>query len=142
MSEASQQNVTQNIGTNTGQAQAIAAGRDVNATQQMTPSEEASEITQEQAVEILTKIEELIKAANLPPEVVEEAAKYAGRAKEEASEKEPQQSIVLSQLDRATSVIKKLDTTAGAAKDLISFLKPLFVKLAGWLSVAASHFFG
>ncbi len=66
MPEASQQNVTQNVGTNTGQMQAIASEGNVNATQQMTQGETASEITQEQTVELLTKIEELIKASNLP----------------------------------------------------------------------------
>lgn len=142
MSEANQQNVSQKIGSNTGQAQAIAAGGDVNANQSMNPMEGVEGISQENAVELLTKIEELIKTANLPSEVVQEATKYVGKAKEEAEEKEPQQPIVLSQLDRATNAIKKLDTTASATSDFISKLKPLFVKLAGWLGVAVNHFFG
>ncbi len=142
MSEASQQSVTQNIGTNTGQGQAIAAGGDVNATQQMSQGEGAEAITQEQAVEILSQIEKLIKEADLPLELTSQATKYAGKAKEEASEEKPEQSIIVRHLERATSVIKKADTTAGAAKNLVDKLKPLILKLAGWLGVAASHFFG
>ncbi len=142
MSEASQQSVNQNIGTNTGQAQAIAAGRDVNATQQMSQGEVAGAITQEQAVEILSQIEKLIKEADLPPELTSQATKYAGKAKEEASEEKPEQSIIVRHLERATSVIKKADTTAGAAKNLVDKLKPLILKLAGWLGVAANYFLG
>ena len=138
----SQQSVTQNIGTNTGPAQAIAAGRDVNVTQQMSLGEAAEAITQEQAIEILSQIEELIKAANLPEEVVSEAAKYVSKAKEEATEEKPEQSIIVRHLERATSVLKKAELTAGAVKNLVDKLKPLILKLVGWLGVAANHFLG
>ncbi|MCA2656755.1 hypothetical protein [Microcystis sp. M061S2] len=142
MSEASQQTVTQIVGSNTGQIQAIAAGGNVTATQQGASGETTEQITQEQAVEILAQIEQLLKASPLPSEVVSKATEYTTNAKQEANEEKPEQSIIIKQLERATSVIKKLDTTAGATKDLISKLRPLFVKLAAWLGVAISHFWG
>lgn len=142
MSEARQQNVIQTVGSNTGQMQAIAGGGNVAATQQGVSGETTEPITQEQVIEILVQIEQLLKTSLLPPEVVSEATKYTTNAKEEVKEEKPQQSIILKQLERATSVLKKLDTTAGTAKDLISKLKPLFVKLAAWLGVAVSHFWG
>ncbi|MDJ0713883.1 MAG: DUF4062 domain-containing protein [Prochloraceae cyanobacterium] len=136
-----QQSVTQNIGTNTGQAQAIAAGGDVNATQQMSQGE-AEELTQEQIIEILAQIKQSIENAELPKEVTTQAVKYADKASEEASEEKADKAIVVRHLERATSVIKKLDTTTGAALKLVEKLKPLVLKLTGWLGVAANHFFG
>lgn len=142
MSEASQQKVTQTINNNTGQAQAIASGKDVKAIQEITSNQSGEDITTKEAIEILAQIEQLIKTANLPSEIAEEASKYVGKAKEEAREKEPETSMVVKQLERATTAIKKTDTTVGAASELVKKLKPLFGKLTGWLGLAISYFFG
>ena len=139
-----EQNVTQNIGTNTGAVQATSAGRNVHVTQQTNLALASEDITPPQAVEILEKIEGLIRA-NFPSEVseaVEEAIDYTSMAKKEAQKKEPRKSLIVANLEGTTSLLQKLNQTTEETKELIVKLKPLFVKLTSWLGVAVNHFFG
>lgn len=121
-------------------------GSSINATQQVTMKENMEQIPQEEVIKILNQILELIKTFQIPPvenatKYVEEASKYVEKAKEETQEKEPNKSIVLAQLVRATTAIKQLDSTVGTVSDLTNKLKPLFEKIAPWLGKAISYFF-
>lgn len=102
------QKITQKIGNNnTGTLQIINAGRDAYATQRNSQALSSHEITQSEAIEYLTKIEELIKEANLlleaeVIEVVEEATDCASMAKRSAQRKEPDKSLIIANLERVT----------------------------------------
>lgn len=131
---------SQSIDKNQGNIQTITTAGEVNNIKQNVSQEEGERITQQEAIELLTKIEELINTANLPSEIVNEATKYVVKAKEEAEEEQPQKSIIISQLDRATNTIKKVDSSVTAISELTTKLKPLFSKLALWLHLALEHF--
>jgi hypothetical protein len=99
------QNITQKLGNNnTGTFQVINAGRDAYATQQTSQALSSEKITQSEAIKYLTKIEELIKKADLPSEpevveIVEKTTDYTNMAKKEAQEKEPHKSSIVVNLD-------------------------------------------
>jgi hypothetical protein len=138
-----EQNVIQRVGTNQGLMQAVAAGHDTNVNQQTNQGIPTDEITQEQAIELLAQIETLLKntqESSRAKEVIEEAADYTSMAKKEAQKKEPRKLLVLGNLEGAITLLKNLNTGTESAKELISNLKPYVLKLAGWLGVAASHF--
>lgn len=127
--------INQRISNNTGQAQAIKSGRDTNATQQISQSSSGEKLTTEQAIQLLTKIEELIKEANLPEEETKQAIKYTQKAKEEAEEEEPDGSIISSHLKRMTNTVKKLNQMAEGTEELINHLTPALRQLSGWLGM-------
>lgn len=129
------QEVNQNISNNTGQAQAITSGGDTNATQKISQSSSGEEITTEQAIQLLTKIEELIKEADLPEEETQQAIRYTQKAKEEAEEEEPDGSIISSHLKRMTNTVNKLNQMAGGSEELINRLTPALKKLSDWLGI-------
>jgi hypothetical protein len=135
------QNITQSIGNNTGSVQAVVAGQDAYATQQ-TSQTSVGAIDKGQAVELLNQILFLIQSANLPPDIAEEAKSYANLAKKEAEKNEPNKARIVGNLEGATDLLKKMSNTTDAVKDLISKLKDPIIKLAGWLGIAAMHFFG
>ena len=130
--------ISQTIGTNTGIAQA--AGQDAHATQQIT--QVAGGITKDDAIALLREIETLIQTANLPPDVTAEAVDYTQMALKEAAKDTPKPSLVVGNLEGATSLIHRLGNTTDAANALIAKLKDPLMKLAGWLGVAAAHFLG
>jgi ElaB/YqjD/DUF883 family membrane-anchored ribosome-binding protein len=143
-----QQSITN--GTNTGAMQAGVAGGNANVlqgdsnvieqTNQVTPAEHS--ITQDEATKLLAQIEELLKTANLPDESKGKASKFLAAAKEEAKEAEPDKDFIKGNLERVTKTIQATTETVVASQGLLSKLKPIFVKLAPWLGVAASYFLG
>lgn len=107
-------NIIQNIGNNnTGMFQINNSGRDVYITQHNDRDFSSEEITKTQALGYLTKIEELIKEANLPSAILEEATHYASIAKKETEQKEPRKSLIVDSLEGVTSVLQKLNQTLG-----------------------------
>ena len=70
-------------------------------------------VTKEQAIECIDQIEQIVNEAasscSLPQSrIIEEALDYINRAKKEAHEEEPYKPIILINLERAVSLIKKL----------------------------------
>jgi hypothetical protein len=142
------QKIIQKVGNNnTGTFQAINADRDVYVNQLNRQATSSKEITQSKAIEYLEKIEKLIKEAKLASEaevveILEEATDCASDAKKAAQRKEPSKSPIVANLERATSLLQKMNQATDATKELIDKLKPWLVKLTSWLGVAVNHFFG
>jgi hypothetical protein len=140
MQSNSSQSINQNIHTNTGNIQGLAAGRDANASQG--DSQENKEITQWEAVELLQHIEKLIKAAALPSPLEIQASEYIQAATKEAKKEPPKKGIITGNLEGAIELLKNVNSTVGSVEELIHRLQEPVKKLAYWLGVAVSLFFG
>jgi hypothetical protein len=139
-----------NNGNNTGAMQAGVAGGNANVLQgnanviQQTNQVASAEqpITQDQACELLAQIESLLQTASLPDKEKRIAIKSLSAAKEEAEEAEPDKGFIKENLERVTKTIQATTETVVASQGLWNKLKPIIVKLAPWLGVAASYFLG
>lgn len=135
----SSQNVS--LGNVSNTQVAVGSGHKVDQQQVQTNIDtSAEEITQDQAIELLTQIEQLIESANLPSDVVEEATDYTRMARKEAQKTEPRKERITNNLEAATSLVQDLNKTTDAVKDLVGKLKDPVIKLSGWLGVAAAKF--
>jgi len=141
MSEASSQKVSQNLGTNAGAVQGVAAGRDAYA-DQTAIQETTQRVSKDEAVNLLEQIEVLLKSANLPSKLEDGTLSYVQAAQGEARKEEPRKQLVTGNLEGAIELLKNASGAVDSAKELLGKLKEPVKKLAHWLGVAASFFFG
>lgn len=126
ISAGNRTSISQNVGNNTGQVSA--AGGDINATQNITQAASSESLNKEEAIALLTEIEKLIRAANLPPEVQEEAQDYTRMTRREVGKETPQPSRLQSHLEGLTSVLQ----TAGKGATSLKPILELVAKFKQW----------
>ncbi|MBD2095908.1 pentapeptide repeat-containing protein [Trichocoleus sp. FACHB-591] len=93
-------------------------------------------------VNMLSELEQIIHAAKLPASTEEEATAYLKVAKKETEKEMPNKDRLKSNLEGLAEVLEKSSKTVDAGKNLYEKAVPVFAKIAPWLGVAVSHFFG
>jgi hypothetical protein len=122
--------------TNSTINQSQAAGKSTISVSQSTQSMSMGEaLTVDRITDLLTQIENLIRAANLPNSERTKALKYLDAAKEEVKEEEPKRDLVSGNLERMAKSIKTADETMKAGKNLWDSINPLLLPLASWLGI-------
>jgi hypothetical protein len=100
-------------------------------------------LTKEDVVKLLAQLETLIQGAELPADTKEEVIEDLSAAKKATDKEEPNKQRAL---ERLTSVAETLDKTSKgveASQKIWTTAKPIIVKVATWLGVAAgSHLLG
>lgn len=124
-----------------GGAQIGQAGRDSYQNQQISQGESEKQLTSADVLELMAKLEGLLKESALPNDQKEKAIKHLEAAKEEAKEDEPDKEYTAKSLQKATKVLKDAGETVDAGQGLWKKVEPIMSALLPWLGVVP-HFFG
>ncbi|MEQ8468103.1 pentapeptide repeat-containing protein [Coleofasciculus sp. E1-EBD-02] len=100
------------------------------------------QLTQQDVLQMLGQIEQMIDSAEIPEEIKEEANTYLGAAKKAVEKEEPNKERVNINLEGVAEQLDKASKVAEAGTTLFTKVKPILVKVAGWLGAAAGSFFG
>lgn len=116
------------------------AGRDQNVTQtqQIGAGELASSLSQEDVIDLISKLENLFSSSALPDSQKAKAIQHLKTAKEEAQTEAPDKAFAAKNLQRATKVLKEAGETVDAGTSLWEKVQPLINTLRPWLGVAAN----
>ncbi|MFP4121755.1 MAG: pentapeptide repeat-containing protein [Coleofasciculus sp.] len=100
------------------------------------------QLTQQEVLQMLEQIEQMIDSAEIPEDIKEEANTYLGAAKKAVEKEEPNKERVNINLEGVAEELEKASKVAEAGTTLFTKVKPIFVKVAGWLGAAAGSFLG
>ena len=100
------------------------------------------QLTQQEVLQMLEQIEQMIDSAEIPEDIKEEANTYLGAAKKAVEKEEPNKERVNINLEGVAEELEKASKVAEAGTTLFTKVKPILVKVAGWLGAAAGSFLG
>lgn len=103
---------------------------------QATDSEQA--IAAVEALGVLEKIGEVLRASELPEAKKEEAIAYLNAAQKETQQPEPHKELVAMNLKRIGDTLKAAGDTVDSGKSLWEKVQPMLTSLVSWLGVARS----
>lgn len=138
----SNQNRSQNVNISGSKisGQLGVAGRDLSQTQQPIDNSAAKNLSQEEAIALLVKIESLIKEAGLPQAKQEQALRYLGSAQMEAKEENPDKEFTGTILKKFAGVLQETNETIEVSQSIWQKVRPILQQLLPWLGVAAGFF--
>jgi hypothetical protein len=119
----------------------VGSGNQATQTNNMMTAVEEKQLTQAEVVSLLTKIEQLVKGAELSEEIVEEVIAYLSAAKKAVAREQPNKKAAQVNLQSMAETLETKSKTAGSAKSLYDNIKPILMQLPAWLGVA-KNFFG
>lgn len=100
-------------------------------------------LTKEDVVKLLAQLETLIKGAELPADTKEEVIEDLSAAKKATDKEEPNKQRALERLGTVAETLEKTSKGVEAGQKVWTIAKPIIVKVATWLGVAAgSHLLG
>ncbi|WP_242063090.1 hypothetical protein [Nostoc sp. FACHB-145] len=106
-------------------------------------TETGESLTKEDVVKLLTQLETLIKGAELHPDTKEEVIEDLSAAKKATDKEEPNKQRALDRLTGVAETLEKTSKSVEAGQKIWTTAKPIIVKIATWLGVAAgSHLLG
>ncbi len=117
------------------------AGRDATSTQSANLSQQQQGITGAEVVNLLTELEAMVKATDLPPDRQEEALDYLKPAKREAAKENPDKNLIAQNLKQVGDALESANKATEAGKNLWQKGQEVFKAIAPWLGVA-SKFIG
>ncbi len=99
--------------------------------------------TKEDIVKLLAELEALIQGAELPADTKEEVVEDLSAAKKATDKEEPNKQRALERLGTVAETLEKTSKTVESSQKIWTTAKPIIVKIATWLGVAAgSHLLG
>ncbi|NEP52331.1 MAG: hypothetical protein F6K65_27420 [Moorea sp. SIO3C2] len=98
------------------------------------------QLTKEQVIELLAKLDKLVRGAELPEDTKEEATMYLGAAKKATEKEEPKKETALVNLKSVAETLETASKTLDAGKNIWENAKPIILKVAGWLGAAAGSY--
>ncbi|MBD2452359.1 pentapeptide repeat-containing protein [Nostoc sp. FACHB-152] len=111
--------------------------------QNQVDTETGESLTKEDVVKLLTQLETLIKGAELHPDTKEEVIEDLSAAKKATDKEEPNKQRALDRLTGVAETLEKTSKSVEAGQKIWTTAKPIIVKIATWLGVAAgSHLLG
>ncbi|MBC1298969.1 pentapeptide repeat-containing protein [Nostoc sp. UCD122] len=100
-------------------------------------------LTKEDVVKLLAQLETLIQGAELPANTKEEVIEDLSAAKKATDKEEPNKQRALERLGTVAETLEKTSKGVEAGQKVWTIAKPIIVKVATWLGVAAgSHLLG
>ena len=100
-------------------------------------------LTKEDVVKLLAQLETLIQGAELPADTKEEVIEDLSAAKKATDKEEPNKQRALERLGTVAETLEKTSKGVEAGQKIWTTAKPIIVKVATWLGVAAgSHLLG
>ncbi|WP_138505354.1 pentapeptide repeat-containing protein [Nostoc sp. PA-18-2419] len=100
-------------------------------------------LTKEDVVKLLAQLETLIQGAELPADTKEEVIEDLSAAKKATDKEEPNKQRALERLGSVADTLDKTSKTVESGQKIWTVAKPIIVKVATWLGVAAgSHLLG
>ena len=94
-----------------------------------------------EVIDLLTEVEKIIQTSNLPIKDKNKVGAYINVTKLEVQESNPDKSLAISNLKKASETIKSANDTVQNTKQLWTNLQPLLLQIGEWLGVA-KNFFG
>lgn len=94
--------------------------------------------TQSEVVELLTQIGNVLKEAELPESVKQEATQCVEAAKTEVKDIEPDKQWIHKKLKRAADNLIEVDKTLDVSKRIWVKIVPLLTQVSAWLGIALS----
>lgn len=121
------------------QVQLGQAGRGLSQVQQGNQVADSKQaMTVAEALELLDKIEKMLKGSELPKAKKEGAIAYLSAAQKEVKQPEPDKELVAKNLKRMGDTLKTASETVDAGRSLLEKVQPILASLIGWLGVAKS----
>ncbi|MEL6165628.1 MAG: hypothetical protein AAFR37_18375, partial [Cyanobacteria bacterium J06628_3] len=103
-------------------------------------TETETSLTKDDVVVLLTQLENLVQAAEVPEETKETAIEDLNAAKKATEKEEPKKNVALANLESVTQTLEKTSKTVDAGQKLWNKVKPIITKIAGWLGAAAGSY--
>ncbi|AVH68419.1 pentapeptide repeat-containing protein [Nostoc sp. 'Peltigera membranacea cyanobiont' N6] len=123
--------------------QAVLGDGNQVAQQNQVGADTAESLTKEDVVKLLAQLETLIKGAELPADTKEELVEDLSAAKKATDKEEPNKQRALERLGTVAETLEKTSKGVEAGQKVWTIAKPIIVKVATWLGVAAgSHLLG
>ncbi|GAB4196557.1 MAG: hypothetical protein Fur006_44110 [Coleofasciculaceae cyanobacterium] len=113
----------------------------VNQTQSINQGSLEKQLTVTEVVELITRIQTLLKDTALPDSLESRTMTHLEAAKEASQEEEPDKDYAAKSLQKATKIIKEASETMESGQKLWNKVTPILKQLLPWLGVA-THFFG
>ncbi len=122
-----------------GKGNALISGQTVQGNTVIGNQENASEasLTREDVLTLLAQIKTLIAATELPAEVKIEANAHLKTAQQATAQEIPKKEIALATLKNMAETLETASQTVAAGKTLWGEVRPILVRVAGWLGAAA-----
>jgi uncharacterized protein YjbI with pentapeptide repeats len=98
-------------------------------------------LTKADVIGLLAELDKLLRGAELPEDIKEEATMYLGAAKKATEKEEPKKETALTNLQSVAETLETASKAAKAGESLWSKAKPIILKVAGWLGAAAGSYF-
>jgi hypothetical protein len=117
------------------------AGHDMTVTQTQHMGTTETPLKPENVAALLSELESILHASNLPEDKKIKALNHISTAKEETQAKEPNKVFAAESLKRATTVLKEAGATVEAGTSLWDKVKPILETVSPWLKVASVFFF-
>ena len=106
-------------------------------------SSEGEQLSQQDVMQMLLELEKMISSSEISEEIKEEVTTYLGAAKKAVDKEEPNKERAKINLEGVAEELEKASKVAEAGTTLFTKVKPILVKVAGWLgAVAAGSFLG
>ena len=122
-------------GTQFGQS-----GRDLEQNLSIHQDSKSKQLTQEDVIHLLTSLEVMLRAANLPLNEKEKALNYLTVAQTATQETQPDKRFTADSLKKVAQVLKDANETIGAGQNVWEKVQPILGKLLPWLGVTMSFF--
>lgn len=96
------------------------------------------QLSQQEVLQLLAQLEQMIGLAEIPDEIKEEAKTYLSAAKKAIEKEEPNKERAKINLEGVAEELEKATKVAEAGTTLFTKVKPILVKVAGWLGAVAA----
>ena len=101
------------------------------------------QLSQQDVLQLLAELEQTINESEISADMKEEAQTYLSAAKKAIDKEEPNKERATINLEGVAEELEKASKVAEAGTTLFTKVKPILIKVAGWLgAVAAGSFFG
>lgn len=104
-------------------------------------STDEQSLTQSEVINLLAKIEEMIRTTPLPEDIKEDATTYLSAAKKATAKEEPKKDVAIVNLKSVAETLESASKTLDAGKNIWEKVQPILTQIAPWLGVAAKTFF-
>lgn len=96
------------------------------------------QLTQEEVLQELAELEQIINSAEIPADIKEEAITYLTAAKKAVDKKQPNKERAKINLEGVAEELEKATHVAVAGTTLFTKVRPILVRVAGWLGAVAA----
>ena len=124
-----------NTGSMGGGQQAATGNHNKQTMSNQADTSAGEQLSQQQVLQLLTELKQSINESEIPVEIKEEATTYLSAARKAIEKEEPNKERAKINLEGVAEELEKASKVAGTGITLFTKVKPILLKVVGWLGV-------